>query len=68
MARHFGLAALGRAGSGASPVPADSINASNANTVTITGYTGPGGAVTIPTNINRLLVTSISNAFRSYTA
>ena len=43
-----------------------SINASNANTITITGYAGPGGAVTIPTNINHLLVTSISNAFRSY--
>jgi hypothetical protein len=28
-------------------------------TVTITGYTGPGGNVTIPTNINGFLVTSI---------
>ena len=27
--------------------------------VTITGYTGPGGAVTIPTNINGLTVTTI---------
>ncbi len=41
-----------------------SINASNTNTITITLYTGSGGAVTIPTNINGLLVTSIgSNAF-----
>jgi hypothetical protein len=36
-----------------------SINASNADTITITNYTGPGGAVTIPTNINNLLVTGI---------
>src|SRR5580658_8982355 len=33
-------------------------------TITITNYTGPGGAVAIPTNINGLTVTSIgSNAF-----
>ena len=38
-----------------------SINASNANTITITGYIGPGGAVAIPTNINGLLVTVIGN-------
>jgi uncharacterized repeat protein (TIGR03803 family) len=31
------------------------------NTLTITGYTGPGGAVTIPTNINGLTVTSIGD-------
>jgi hypothetical protein len=36
-----------------------SVNASNANTITITSYTGAGGAVTIPTNINSLLVTGI---------
>src|SRR5271157_1971873 len=35
------------------------INPDNTNTITIRGYTGPGGAVTIPTNINGLLVTSI---------
>jgi hypothetical protein len=35
-----------------------SINAGG-TTVTITNYTGPGGAVTIPTNINGLIVTSI---------
>ncbi len=36
----------------------------NAGAITIIGYTGPGGAVTIPTNINNLPVTSIgSNAF-----
>jgi hypothetical protein len=29
------------------------------NTLTITGYTGPGGAVTIPTNISGLTVSSI---------
>ena len=31
------------------------------NTLTITGYTGPGGAVTIPTNIAGLLVTGIGD-------
>jgi hypothetical protein len=31
-------------------------------TVTITGYTGPGGAVTIPPMINSLLVTSIGGS------
>src|ERR1035441_6676635 len=41
-----------------------SINASNTNSITITGYYGPGGSVVIPTNINGLLVTSIgTNAF-----
>ena len=30
-------------------------------TITITGYTGPGGAVTIPTTINGLPVTSIGD-------
>jgi len=44
------------------------INASNTNTITITNYTGPGGAVTIPTNINGLLVTSIgTKAFANLT-
>ena len=33
----------------------------NNGTITITGYTGPGGTVIIPTNINNLLVTSIGN-------
>jgi hypothetical protein len=41
-----------------------SINADN--TVTITGYYGSGGVVTIPTNINGLTVTSVgTNAFAS---
>jgi hypothetical protein len=31
------------------------------NTITITGYTGPGGAVTIPTAINGLSVTAIGD-------
>jgi hypothetical protein len=31
----------------------------NGHAITITGYTGPGGAVTIPTNINGLTVTAI---------
>jgi len=40
------------------------INPGNTNTITITNYTGQGGAVTIPTNINGLTVTTIgSNAF-----
>jgi hypothetical protein len=37
------------------------INASNANTITITNYTGPGGFVSIPSNINNLTVTGIGN-------
>jgi hypothetical protein len=44
------------------------INAGNTNTITITNYTGSGGAVTIPTNINGLLVTGIgTNAFANLT-
>jgi len=34
-------------------------------TLTITGYTGPGGEVTIPDRINGLLVTTISDGFGS---
>jgi hypothetical protein len=34
----------------------------NNGTITITGYTGPGGAVTIPDKINGLPVTSIGNS------
>ncbi len=37
------------------------INPSNAKTITITEYTGPGGAVIIPTKINGLTVTSIGD-------
>ena len=38
--------------------------ANDDNTITITGYTGYGGAVTIPSTINGLPVTSIgTNAF-----
>ena len=33
----------------------------NDGTVTITGYTGPGGAATIPNSINRLPGTSIGD-------
>ena len=33
----------------------------NSGTITITGYTGPGGAVTIPSTINGLPVTSIGD-------
>ena len=33
----------------------------NNGTITITGYTGPGGAVTIPDTINGLPVTSIGD-------
>ena len=36
-----------------------SVNTSDTNTITITGYVGPAGAVAIPTNINGLTVTSI---------
>src|SRR5450830_1721029 len=39
------------------------------NTITITGYTGSGGAVTIPSTINGLPVTSIGNgAFAGFTS
>ena len=38
-----------------------SINANNTNTITITNYTGYGGVVTIPTNINDRLVTIVGN-------
>ena len=38
------------------------------NTITITGYTGPGGVVTIPDTTNGLSVTSIgTNAFADFT-
>ena len=41
----------------------------NNGTITITGYTGPGGAVTIPGTINGLPVTSIGdNAFDNCTS
>jgi hypothetical protein len=38
-----------------------SINALPGNTITITNYVGPGGAVVIPSNINNLAVTVIGN-------
>ena len=38
------------------------------NSISITGYSGPGGAVAIPTNISGLTVTSIGDsAFRGCT-
>jgi hypothetical protein len=37
------------------------INPDDTNTITITNYTGPGGAVIIPTNINGFTVTRIGN-------
>ncbi|MGD0813899.1 MAG: leucine-rich repeat protein [Verrucomicrobiota bacterium] len=37
------------------------INPDETNTITITGYTGPGGTVAIPTNINGLFVTIIGD-------
>jgi hypothetical protein len=41
----------------------------NSGTITLTGYTGPGGAVTIPSPINGLPVTSIgNNAFAGLTS
>jgi len=40
----------------------------NNGTITITGYAGPGGAVTVPGTINKLPVTSIgTNAFEGLT-
>ncbi len=54
----FGLLLL--AGPAAEAQFSYSTNADDTNTVTITGYTGPGGAVTIPTtNSAGLLVTGI---------
>ena len=38
-----------------------STNAANTNTIAVTNYTGPGGVVSIPTNINGLTVTGIGN-------
>ena len=37
------------------------------NTLTVIGYTGPGGSVTIPSSINNLLVTTIGCAFAGCT-
>jgi hypothetical protein len=36
-------------------------NVSDTNTITVTGYFGPAGAINIPTNINGLTVSSIGN-------
>src|ERR1019366_6238186 len=50
-------------------VQAQYTDATNNGTITITGYTGSGGAVTIPDTINGLPVTSIgSYAFQNYTS
>lgn len=46
------------------PIQAQYTCVTNNGAITITGYTGPGGAVTIPGTFNDLPVTSIgSNAF-----
>ena len=42
-------------------VQAQFIYTTNNGTITITGYTGPGGAVTIPSTTNGLPVTSIGD-------
>jgi len=39
------------------------INAGNTNTITITNYIGSGGALTIPSNINNLVVTGLGNGY-----
>ena len=65
------LAALAGLLIAARPAQAQYAYTTNADgvSVTITGYTGPGGAVTIPTNINNLLVTSIGDyAFEECTS
>ena len=59
MASSFSGLLLLAGGSGASPIRSGddydyTINSGNTNTITITEYTGPDGAVTIPTNINNL--------------
>jgi len=38
-----------------------SVNASDTNTITLFGYDGPGGSITIPTNINGLTVSGIGS-------
>jgi Flp pilus assembly protein protease CpaA len=48
--------------------PSDFTYTSNGNTVTITGYIGPGGAVTIPDMLNGLPVASIGAAAFRYCA
>src|SRR5579871_2951456 len=41
----------------------------NSGTLTITGYTGPGGALVIPSTTNGLAVTAIgTNAFENHTS
>jgi hypothetical protein len=48
---------------------ADYTYTTNSGTITITGYTGPGGAVTIPSTINGLPVIGIGgDAFRDCTS
>ncbi|MGP8199006.1 MAG: leucine-rich repeat domain-containing protein [Limisphaerales bacterium] len=42
-----------------------SINPDNTNTITIVFYTGPGGEVSIPTNINGVTVTGIGDSTNS---
>jgi hypothetical protein len=46
----------------AAPLEAQFTYVTNNGSITITGYSGPGGAVTIPSNINNLAVTGIGNA------
>ena len=45
--------------------PTQFIYITNGGTITVTGYTGPGGAVSIPGTINGLPVTRIGEAFSS---
>src|SRR5579863_6400632 len=45
-----------------------SVSTNSDNTITITGYSGPGGNVIIPANLNGLVVSSIgTNAFFNVT-
>jgi hypothetical protein len=49
-------------------VQAQFLYTTNNGTITITGYTGPGGAVTIPDTINGLSVTSVGDFAFAYTS
>jgi hypothetical protein len=42
----------------------DFIYTTNGGTITITGYTGPGGAVTLPNTITALPVTAIADNYQ----
>ncbi len=69
ISRHLGILTILCLTLWASVQAADYTYETNNGTITITGYTGPGGAVTIPDTINGLPVTSIrGEAFEGCTS